>query len=379
MKVDWRPAGEVLSLQRRSVDPKVDESYTEIGVRSFARGLFLKEPITGADIGAKRVFKVEPGDLVVSNIFAWEGAVAVADDRHAGTIGSHRFMTWTANMDDAVVVPFLAHYFASEPGLAALKAASPGSAGRNRTLSIKNFEQMSLPIMSSVEMGRIAAHLDRIRDVSDGSAGWASPKVVRGAKARVLSEGCRGAAEATLGEFLDAVPSAATRDDKQYPIAGVFSFGRGLLHRPTIYGHQTKYQSLTRLESTMVVYSKLGAFEGAVAMVEPDFNGTWVSPEFPTFEVIGSIDLQYLRHYLTSAHFERKLAAATAGVGARQKRVAPRTFLAQTLPIPVREKQEEIARVLERMDGTHRVAARAQTLRAALLPAARNEIFNAMY
>ena len=42
----------------------------------------------------KRVFRIEPGDLVISNVFAWEGAIAVASDDEAGTIGSHRFMTF---------------------------------------------------------------------------------------------------------------------------------------------------------------------------------------------------------------------------------------------------------------------------------------------
>ncbi len=42
-------------------------------------------------------FAIEPGDLLFSNVFAWEGAVALAGDAESGLIGSHRFMTYVVN------------------------------------------------------------------------------------------------------------------------------------------------------------------------------------------------------------------------------------------------------------------------------------------
>ncbi|WP_460702949.1 restriction endonuclease subunit S [Myceligenerans halotolerans] len=147
---------DVLCLQRRAVSVNPDEVYREIGVRSFGRGLFIKEPITGAELGNKRVFQIEPSDLVVSNIFAWEGAVALASKAHAGMIGSHRFMTWTTRGEDLLPDYALA-YFTSARGVDQLRNASPGSAGRNRTLGIKSFEQLMFPVPS------IEVQLDLIR------------------------------------------------------------------------------------------------------------------------------------------------------------------------------------------------------------------------
>lgn len=157
MRTPWVPFGSVFELQRRqvAVDPSAD--YQEIGVRSFGRGLFVKDPVTGSDIGSKRVFRVESGDLVVSNVFAWEGAVGVASGLHGGMIGSHRFMTWTPKGD--VNVDFARHYFGSELGLTALGAASPGSAGRNRTLSIANLEAVAIPQPPRAEQDRVVNHL----------------------------------------------------------------------------------------------------------------------------------------------------------------------------------------------------------------------------
>lgn len=159
------PAGDVLELQRRAVDVEVSDIYREVGVRSYGNGLFIKEPLTGADLGQKRVFWIRADDLVVSNVFAWEGAVALATQEHDGLIGSHRFMTWVAKGTD-LKPAFAREYFRSSIGVSVLAAASPGSAGRNRTLGVRAFEQLSIPLPpTSVQahVASIGAQLDLMR------------------------------------------------------------------------------------------------------------------------------------------------------------------------------------------------------------------------
>ena len=164
----YQRVGDVLRLERRRVDVATEESYREIGVRSFGRGLFVKEPTVGAQIGGKRVFRVASGDLVVSNIFAWEGAVATAGAGHEGLIGSHRFMTWVP-VSRALDVRFARQYLTSPKGLAELRAASPGSAGRNRTLGIAAFSDLRIPVPDvEIQMRAIAlqARVDRVDGLS---------------------------------------------------------------------------------------------------------------------------------------------------------------------------------------------------------------------
>src|SRR5262249_47927633 len=112
-------------------------------------------------LGNKRVFRIEPGDLVISNVFAWEGAIAVATTAEAGRIGSHRFMTFVPR-DKCVDVGWVRWFFLSEPGLSLIREASPGSAGRNRTLAIKRFENIVIPLPPIEEQRRTAARLDLI-------------------------------------------------------------------------------------------------------------------------------------------------------------------------------------------------------------------------
>lgn len=154
------PVKDLISLTRRQVFPEAERIYREIGIKSFGRGIFHKPPVTGGDLGEKRVFAIQPGDLVFSNVFAWEGAVALAGREEAGMIGSHRFMTYLT-IDSVSDARYLKHYFTSSHGLDVIRRASPGSAGRNKTLGIKSFEGQVIPVPDIDTQRRIGEALDR--------------------------------------------------------------------------------------------------------------------------------------------------------------------------------------------------------------------------
>jgi type I restriction enzyme S subunit len=130
----------------RPVDVDVSATYREIGVRSHGRGIFHKEPVTGLDLDDKKVFWIQPGDLVFNIVFAWERAVAVAGEAEAGMIGSHRFPCYRP-IGDAADVRYLRFFFVSDTGRFLLDQNSPGAAGRNRTLDRTSLlkEVISLP------------------------------------------------------------------------------------------------------------------------------------------------------------------------------------------------------------------------------------------
>ena len=139
-----RAMNEIAPLVRRIVNVDVNAEYSELGVRSFGKGTFHKAALTGADLGSKRVFRIKPGDLVFMNVFAWEGAIAIARVEDEGRVGSHRFITCVPE-PDAVTANFLRFYFLTPEGLERIGKASPGSAGRNRTLGISALMGMPIP------------------------------------------------------------------------------------------------------------------------------------------------------------------------------------------------------------------------------------------
>ena len=141
----YQPMAEVAPLVRRPVEIQPDESYPELGVRSFGRGTFHKPALDGMSVGSKKLFQIEPHDLVFNIVFAWEGAVAIAKTEDCGRFGSHRFLTCVPNPEIATA-DFLLYFFLTTEGLRLLGDASPGGAGRNRTLGVKKLAAIKVPV-----------------------------------------------------------------------------------------------------------------------------------------------------------------------------------------------------------------------------------------
>ncbi|MCL4213030.1 MAG: restriction endonuclease subunit S [Gemmatimonadales bacterium] len=155
---EWKPMSTVAPLVRREVEVDPDRSYPELGIRSFGRGTFHKPSVLGIDT-TKRLFEIHSGDLVFNNVFAWEGAVAVARPEDHGRLGSHRFITCVC--DSARVFPqFLHFYFLTRDGLEKLGKASPGGAGRNRTLGIEKLSSITVPLPSVAKQAEFKRLLD---------------------------------------------------------------------------------------------------------------------------------------------------------------------------------------------------------------------------
>lgn len=143
----------VSSLLIRSVSPVSVESegvYREIGIRSHGKGIFHKEPLLGKELGDKRVFHVEENAFVLNIVFAWEQAVAVTSAAERGMIASHRFPIYKPNECEADV-NFIKYFFLTNKGKELLGIASPGGAGRNKTLGQKEFEKLELLCPRKVE------------------------------------------------------------------------------------------------------------------------------------------------------------------------------------------------------------------------------------
>ena len=143
----YRPMAEVAPLVRRTVDIEPEQSYPELGVRSFGRGTFHKPALDGSKLTWHKLFLVQEGDLVFSNIKAWEGAFAIAKPEDHNRVGSHRYLTCVP-VAEVVTAGFVWFYLQSPEGLEKVAAASPGSADRNRTFGQKALAAIEVPIPS---------------------------------------------------------------------------------------------------------------------------------------------------------------------------------------------------------------------------------------
>ena len=162
---EYRPMAEVAPIVRRPVEIDLDGEYHELGVRSFGKGTFHKPLLNGIDVGAKKLYHIHAGDLVLSNVFAWEGAIAVAKPEDTSRVGSHRFITCVAK-EEIATPDFLCFYLLTPDGIEKVREASPGGAGRNRTLGLTKLEKITVPLPSyerQLWFNRLQAHVAAIQ------------------------------------------------------------------------------------------------------------------------------------------------------------------------------------------------------------------------
>lgn len=160
----WFPMSDVAPIVRRDVIVDHQSSYAELGIRSFGKGTFHKPTLSGLELGDKRVYRIEPGDLLFSNVFAWEGAIAVAQPEDSGRVGSHRFISCVPH-DGLTTAEYLRYYFLTDAGMTKIRDASPGGAGRNRTLGLSKLMDLDVPI-PSIEVRKSFVNLLRLMNAS---------------------------------------------------------------------------------------------------------------------------------------------------------------------------------------------------------------------
>jgi type I restriction enzyme S subunit len=156
--VKFKPMNSVAPIIRRPVEIDLDTKYPELGIRNFGKGTFHKPALTGLEVGTKKIYQIKTGDLIFSNVFAWEGGIAVAQDEDNDRYGSHRFISCNCDLEQ-VLPEFLNFHFLSQNGLEEIIRCSPGGAGRNKTLGLKKLEAIKVPVPDIEEQKKFVSLL----------------------------------------------------------------------------------------------------------------------------------------------------------------------------------------------------------------------------
>lgn len=382
--------GDVLELQRRPVEIDPATEYTLIGIYSFGKGIFHRPPQLGVDLGDYSFSEVRPGDLVMSNIQAWEGAIGFATAIDTDTIGTHRFLSYSARDPEEIDTNWARYYFLSAAGFPSIQRAAPGSVTRNRTLARERFEAIEIPLPDIDEQRCIAATLDRVRDKVAQTERRRSAVSLKASAltASLAAQPHLGDADRLgagwrrlpLGEVMaQAADVIDVTMDGEYPNLGIFSFGRGVFEKPPIVGLSTSAKKLNRVRAGEFIYSRLFAFEGAYAFVPDEFDGYYVSNEFPSFRVDPSItSARFVASALRSPDQWAELAGSSKGLGLRRQRIQVEALLAHEIWFPPLHEQQRVVAGLDKLDQLGTLLDRSNELATAVYPAALNRAFAGM-
>ncbi|MBT2390678.1 restriction endonuclease subunit S [Streptomyces sp. ISL-1] len=354
MKATTYDVEDVMSLVRRPVVVNPDETYREIGLRSFGRGVFHKDPAPGSAIENKKVFYIKPNDLLFSSVFAWEGAVALATEAEDGLIGSHRFMTFRVN-ESVADMRYLLRYFYGGPGLEVIRAASPGSAGRNRTLGIKAFAAQSVTLPPVDEQRRIADRLDAALGRADAvfSRRKNMATLRENLAASLIASAVETATELVhMGDVVVFDRTVIEIDPyAEYRTIGIRSFGRGFIRHPSTLGENLSKLGYFTFPENALALSNLMAWEGGISVTRAEGAEYIASNRFffylPTDE---RVNTSYLRHFLLAKQGQALIASACSAGAERNRTLGRKRFEALTFPLPPRPTQDRVARVLDALN-----------------------------
>ena len=378
MSVRWVHVGEVLRPERQPVEIDPGRNYVYIGVRSFARGLVTYPATPGDELSKMRYFALPPNALVVSNIKAWEGAVATSGPDTDGVVVSNRFLTYLPRSADTAIA-FVWHYFASEPGTAALGKASPGSADRNRTLGIAAFENLRIPLPDIDEQRRIAARLDTVAAFGQQLVAASESRQDAHLLAPPLTQDVfdrSGIATVPARELYSTVSDVVHPGDDLAPARRFVGLEHIEPHTGRRLG-EAPVQELTgrklRFATGDVLYGYLRPYQNKVWLA--DGSGL-CSVEQYVLRPKAGVDPRLLAYALRA---ERPLAAVNAATHHLQlPRV--RTALLGAVEVPDVRGASHLVDPLERVNGRVldliAATARQRSAMRALLPAARNEEFS---
>jgi type I restriction enzyme S subunit len=373
----YLPLAEIAPLVRREVQIDLDEMYTELGVRSFNKGTFHRRRVQGAEFNWQDLYRIRAGDLVFSNIMAWEGAVALAGAADEDCVGNHRMLT--CECDRQRVVPaFIAEYFKTHEGMSKLVAASTGTVARNRTLTATALSKITVPSPPLEQQQAIVARLDALAEKTrEVEAHLDAADFASAALLLSLHHKLAAGRVVRLGDVIELHEiDELIKPDGTYPQVGVRGFGGGLFAKGAISGTETTYRSFHRLYEGAIVLSQVKGWEGAIARCPTELSDWFVSPEYRTFRCKPhQASSEYIGEIVRTEWFWQQLQDATQGVGARRERTRPERFLNIELVLPTLSDQLRIVEVLKRQTPLKAKHAAIRQANASLVPATLERIF----
>jgi type I restriction enzyme S subunit len=151
-----------LLIPERMAAVTPDGPFRALGVRSHGKGTFSRiDALAAVEEFGKTVYRVEPNRFIVNIVFAWEGAAAITSEADSGCLVSHRFPTFRIN-EQLLDIEYFRHVIRTKPFRQLLALASPGGAGRNKTLNRDDLLKFKIYVPSLSEQTAIAETLNSL-------------------------------------------------------------------------------------------------------------------------------------------------------------------------------------------------------------------------
>lgn len=157
--------------------------------------------------------------------------------------------------------------------------------------------------------------------------------------------------EKNLGQFLKLKLRKVEKPKEAYLRLGIRSHGKGTFTTTVEDPETVDMTHLYQVKKGDLIVSITFAWEGAIAMVESDGDGAYVSHRFPTFEFnTQSVIPEFFRYLMHTPRFFYELGVVSPGGAGRNRVMSKSNFLEIKVSVPPIEEQRIIGGVLTALD-----------------------------
>ena len=170
---DTARVSKFLQLEEHKEPVVTTESYPQVGIYSFGRGLFAREAVQGSQTTYKAFNKLFEGAFILSQVKGWEGAVAVCGSDFAGRFVSPEYRTFRC-IGNRAIPEYLAALVTTSWFHNRLKDLTRGAGARRERVRPELFLNLELPMPSVEEQKRIVKglkHLDPLMKLQGQTRG----------------------------------------------------------------------------------------------------------------------------------------------------------------------------------------------------------------
>lgn len=142
------------------------------------------------------------------------------------------------------------------------------------------------------------------------------------------------------------------QDEQSYKLLGVKWYGKGVFLREEKKGSEIKAEKLYQVKAGDFIYNRLFAWKSSFAIVPEEFDGCFVSNEFPTFTAVDrKVDLEFLLRFILLPHNIETVNRVSGGMSSvSRKRFKEGDFLDFFIPAILPLSQQQLCQLLSRRE-----------------------------
>jgi len=372
------PLGAVLRHRKEFITIDDTLQYKRCRVQLHAKGVLLRDIVSGADIKTKKQQVCRTDEFLVAEIDAKMGGFGLVPDELAGAVVSSHYFLFEIDQS-RVEARYLDHYCRTERFRAQVEAQGTTNYAAIRPADVLVY---TIPLPPPAEQRALVACLDALVEKSrqvEVHLDAAERDAERLLRAYIFHPPGEQPRKRPMSALVrQRQPDVTVDGSAQYRFAGVYSFGRGVFSSSVKAGSEFAYERLSTVRAGDFTYPKLMAWEGALGVVPPECDGMVVSPEFPVFSINQEEVLpELLDIYFRTPEVWPALAELSGGTNLRRRRLQPSVFLSYEMPVPSMATQLKLREAFRRIQALKAKHAAIRAANAALLPATLERVFSA--